>query len=127
MQNGLFYLDKVTTLYRQHTGNTYGLKHLSALEERTERASQDLAQKKALCSLAEQFSENEKDLQTAREVCRFFERRLNYLEQRNVPQAFLLMALSKQYPFFYETIGADLKAIVQSRKKHSGAGKDGSE
>lgn len=127
MQNGLFYLDRVTTLYRQHTGNTYGLKHLSALEARTERAKKDLAQKKALCSLAEQFSENEKDLQSAREVCRFFERRLNYLKQRNVLQALALMADSRQYPFFYETIGADLKAILQSRKKHLDAGKDGSE
>ncbi|WP_304683729.1 glycosyltransferase [Ileibacterium valens] len=116
LNDGLFYLDKKTTLYRQHGSNTYGLKHLSSLENRKKRAAEDYTQKQALASLVQTFSKRKNDQNMAKKVEKFYEKRLQMLKQKNLAAASMLLVESLQYPFLYQTIGADIKSIFDSRK-----------
>lgn len=115
LEGGLYFLDLPLTEYRQHSSNTYGLKHLSTLKERSRRADRDWIQKKALSRLVHQFAPGSEDEKTARRAENLFEQRRRNLENASVGGCLRLLAESGAFPFFYETAGADLKAVLSSR------------
>lgn len=119
LNGGLYYLDLPTTLYRQHSSNTYGLKHLSQLDERRKRARQDLEQKEALKDLVYAFSDDPRARKTADEAARLFKARLDYLSSRKMIKALGVLRQSLSFPFLYETIGADIKAMLKPGKDES--------
>lgn len=115
LEGRLYYLDQPLTRYRQHASNTIGLKHLSKADERARRSASDWLQKKAMVSLVHRFKSGSAEEEEARLAEQWFEARKNYLERRKLLDAVSLMAEAGRTSFFYETIGSDIRAILEER------------
>lgn len=116
-QNGLYYLDVVTTKYRIYSGNTYGLGHQSNLAKRIGLSESNLRQKYDMQQIIGRYG-NDKDKRTAKKVVRVFEQRDQFMHNgKNLGALFQALIGSLQFSGLWESVVYD--ALVMFSKKES--------
>mgnify|MGYP004441877309 FL=1 len=116
LQNGMYYLDRPLVRYRLHDSNTLGLTRQKAWENRSRIAKIDADQKTALLELAAQYEADEQTFAYMKQVRDFYAKRAEALAGRKAAALSVLLLKSRNVPFLYETLAADLLSAARSLK-----------
>lgn len=118
LNNGLYYLDKVTTKYRIYSNNTIGLGHQTELFKRIKIVKAGLLEKEDLLTLCKRFLATEKELNMIKRVINTYKLRVSLLSSKKIIKYFLgtficSLGLNK----LYESVIMDLVTILKKREK----------
>lgn len=113
LNNGLYYLDVVTTYYRIYQDNTIGLGHESNYIKRNRIVRNNCLEKKEIVRLLEDYHADSESIKEAKDICDIFRMRSNMLEQGKIfPDGIRCFLRSLKYGFLFESVLMDEKTIL---------------
>ncbi len=114
IKGGLYYLDVPTTKYRLYNGNTIGLGHINAYEERKRLVKKGLCEKNEIINLIKNSdSFDDKNLRIEIKVRKIFEERVNILTHKKILCGIKLIFTSFGYCRLYESVLYDIYSIIK--------------
>lgn len=121
LNDGLYYLDKVTTMYRLHNRNTIGLGHESDYSKRIQLLLNGLNEKKAMVNVIGKIkmSPNVQELRYERKIIKLFYRRVSLMKSKKILKyGFPLLVRSLKFGKLYESILLDFVTICKENHRY---------
>lgn len=115
LNDGLYFLDVVTTYYRIYSDNTIGLGHESSYAKRRGIVQNNCREKKEIIRLLEDNHADPESVHEAQDIYEIFCMRSQMLDQKKIfPYGMPCLLKSLKYRFLFESVLMDEKTILTS-------------
>ncbi len=116
LNDGLFYLDKVTTKYRIYSNNTIGLGHQTDIHKRIKNVEDNYNQKQDIKTIIEKYGYSKKDNHLIDRIIFVFKNRIKLMKTRKIIRHGInTLVLSIGLNKMYESIVVDIYTILKSK------------